>query len=197
MGARTHLPGPRDAAVTNYRRAQIAGGTFFFTVVTHQRRAILVDELARVALRRAFCEVRVRRPFSVDAIVLLPDHLHTVWTLPPGDDDFSTRWRQIKTLFSKRWLAAGGVEAAQSVSRQIKGERGVWQRRAYEHACRGESDWKRCVDYLHANPLKHGLVDRVRDWPWSSFHRYVRAGEYDLDWGSADAWWGDEWERVE
>ena len=197
MGARTHLPGLRDAAVTSYRRARIAGGTFFFTVVTHERRSILVDEPARFALRRAFREVRARRPFSIDAIVLLPDHLHTVWTLPTGDDDFSTRWRQIKSLFTKRWLAAGGVEGPRSVSRQIKGERGVWQRRGYEHACRDESDLKRCVDYLHANPLKHGLVDRVRDWRWSSFHRYVRLGEYDADWGSTDEWWGDEWERIE
>lgn len=191
------FPVSATPAVTNYRRAHIAGGTFFFTVVTHERRPILVDDPARVALRQAFREVRSRRPFSVDAIVLLPDHLHTVWTLPTGDDDFSTRWRQIKTLFTKRWLAAGGLEGSRSVSRQFKGERGVWQRRGYEHACRDESDLKRCVDYLHANPLKHGLVDCVRDWPWSSFHRYVRLGEYDADWGSADEWWGDEWERME
>ena len=88
MGARTQLPGLRDGAVTNYRRARITGGTFFFTVVTHERRSILVDDGARVALRRAFREVRTRRPFLVDAIVLLPDHLHAVWTLPTGDDEF-------------------------------------------------------------------------------------------------------------
>lgn len=130
--------------------------------------------------------MRSRNPFSLDAIVLLPDHLHTVWTLPSGDENFSTRWRQIKTLFTKQWLAEGGDEVAQSLSRDIKRERGVWQRRFYEHTCQDEADLKRCVDYLHANPLKHGLVDRVVDWPWSSFHRYVRLGEY-----------GDEWKQFE
>lgn len=197
MGARTHLPRYPLVAVTNYRRSRIAGGTFFFTVVTYQRRPLLTDYRSRVALRNAIRAVRARRPFEIDAIVLLPDHLHTVWTLPPGDDDYSTRWRQIKTLFTKQWLAVGGQEAAQSISRQVKGERGVWQRRLFEHTCRDERDFRRCVDYVHVNPLKHGLVDRVADWPWSSFHRYVRVGEYTKEWGSADVWYGDEWSSFE
>ncbi|TWT89662.1 Transposase IS200 like protein [Pseudobythopirellula maris] len=184
-------------AVTNYRRARIEGGTYFFTVITHERRPFLASPLARSALRQAIRSVRSHRPFTIDAIVLLPDHLHTVWTLPRGDDDYSTRWRQIKSLFTKAWLRSGGDEGDRSVSRQVKGERGVWHRRMFEHACRDEADMKRCVDYLHANPLKHGLVSLTRDWPWSSFHRCVRLGEYPADWGSAAEWYGDEWAAYE
>ncbi len=183
--------------MTNYRRASLEGGTFFFTVVTHHRRPILTTSVARDALRQAFHDVRGRRPFVIDASVLLPDHLHCVWTLPADDADFATRWRQIKSLFTRQWLRHGGSEVSKSHSRRLKGERGIWQRRYFEHACRDEDDVKRCVDYRHVNPLKHGLVDRVRDWPWSSFHRYVRLGEYTPDWGSASEWYGDEWRRFE
>jgi len=183
--------------MTAYRRNFVAGSTYFFTVVTHQRRPILTSDFARTALRNAMSDVRQRRPFEVVAIVLLPDHLHAIWTLPSDDADFSTRWRQIKTLFSREWLRTGGVEANQSHSRKAKGELGVWQRRYFEHTCRDENDLKRCVDYVHVNPLKHGLVEKVCDWPWSSFHRYVDQGEYSADWGSADVWYGDEWDRYE
>jgi len=117
--------------------------------------------------------------------------------MPSGDADFSTRWRQIKTLFTRHWLQHGGMETSQSLSRQLKGEHGVWQRRFFEHTCRDEDDMKRCIDYLHVNPLKHGLVEQVCDWPWSSFHRHVQLGEYLLNWGSSDMWHGDEWHRFE
>ncbi len=183
--------------MTNYRRNYVKGGTYFFTVVTHQRRPLLTTPLGRTALREAIVSVRHRRPFTLDAIVLLPDHLHAVWTLPPDDTDFSIRWRQIKTLFTRRWLNEGGSETSQSLSREIKGEHGIWQRRFFEHTCVDENDMKRCIDYLHVNPLKHKLVERVVDWPWSSFHRYVRLGEYLPDWGSADQWYGDEWRKFE
>jgi putative transposase len=181
--------------MTNYRRWRVSGGTYFFTVVTLGRRPILTDDVARRALREAFRIVRVRRPFSVDAIVLLPDHLHTIWSLPSGDHDYSTRWQLIKRRFTKSYLAASGTEAANSASRIAKGERSLWQRRYFEHTCRDEADVKRCADYLHANPLKHGLVNRVADWPWSSFHRYVRLGEYESTWGKANVWQGDEWKN--
>lgn len=181
----------------DYRRARIAGGSYFFTVVTHERRGILTSRVARRALREAFAEVRRDRPFEIDAITLMPDHLHTVWTLPPGDDDFSTRWRRIKSLFTKRWLEAGGGEGPVSISREKHGERAVWQRRFYEHACRDATDWRRCINYTHVNPLKHGLVERVIDWPWSSFHRWRRLGEYGPDWGRAAEWYGDEWNQYE
>ena len=181
----------------NYRRWRVAGGTYFFTVVTQLRRPFLTDEPARAALRCAFSQVRRKRPFTLDAIVLLPDHIHAVWTLRPGDADYQTRWRLIKSSFTVRYLAAGGVELPRSSSRAAKGERNFWQRRYFEHTVRDEADMKRCIDYVHVNPLKHGLVQRVIDWPWSSFHRYMKLGEYGADWGSADIWYGDEWKHYE
>jgi putative transposase len=183
--------------MTDYRRWRIAGGTYFFTVVTHDRRAILTNDVARACLREAIRIVRARRRFRIDAIVILPDHLHTIWSLPPGDADYATRWQLIKRRFTKSYLAAGGRQGCGSTSRLGKGERAVWQRRYFEHTCRDEADMKRCADYLHVNPLKHGLVNRVVDWPWSSFHRYVRLGEYSPDWGHANAWYGDEWRNYE
>lgn len=183
--------------MTDYRRWRVEGGAYFFTVVTEERRRWLCDDLARDCLRDAIRVIRKRRPFRIDAIVLLPDHLHTVWTLPAGDSDYSTRWRLIKKRFTTAYLQAGGIEAAANASRQAKGERSLWQRRFFEHTVRDEPDMKRCIDYVHVNPLKHGLVDRVIDWPWSSFHRYVRLGEYLPDWGNANLWYGDEWKPYE
>ena len=103
----------------------------------------------------------------------------------------------MKADFTESWLEGGGAEAPISASQRKRGERGVWQRRFFEHTCRDEQDRKRCVDYTHVNPLKHGLVERVRDWPWSSFHRYVAAGEYSPDWGNANIWYGDEFRYFE
>ncbi|HEX6962045.1 MAG TPA: transposase, partial [Lacipirellula sp.] len=155
--------------MTDYRRWRVAGGTYFFTVVTQRRRPWLCDESARACLRDAIRVIRRRRPFRIETIVLLPDHLHTVWTLPTSDSGYSTRWKLIKKRFTLNYLKAGGTEAAANASRQSKGERSLWQRRFFEHTVRDESDMKRCVDYVHVNSLKHGLVQRVRDWPWSSF----------------------------
>ncbi|MGD9127595.1 MAG: transposase [Planctomycetia bacterium] len=169
--------------MSKYRRWFRKGGTYFFTVVTHQRRPILTSELGREALHNALEEIRQDRPFSIIAIVLMPEHIHTVWTLPPGDHDYSTRWRRIKGCFTRLYLSAHGQEGKQSDSRTTRQERAVWQRRFWEHTCRDEHDLKRCVDYIHWNPVKHGLVSRVRDYPWSSFERFVRLGEYSLDWG--------------
>ncbi len=181
----------------NYRRLFVPGGTYFFTLVTHQRRSFLTEMSARRCLRRAFREVRKRRRFVLDAFVLLPDHLHCVWTLPSGDANYSVRWRQIKMRFTQMYLESGGVDAGVSNSRARKGERGVWQSRYFEHTVRDEKDLKHCIDYAHTNPLKHGLVSRVRDWPWSSFRRYVHLGEYSLEWGSSPEFYGDEWLRYE
>jgi putative transposase len=186
-----------DTLMADYRRWRVAGGTYFFTVVTHERRSFLIDDFARRALRDAFRVIRLRRPFRIDAIVLLPDHLHTIWTLPPNDHDYATRWQLIKRRFTKTYLSAGREEGCRRHSQVSKGEHSVWQRRYFEHTCRDEADLKRCADYVHVNPLKHGLVTRVRDWPWSSFHRYVRLGEYEPDWGSAGVWHGDEWKNYE
>jgi REP-associated tyrosine transposase len=182
--------------MSEYRRWRLDGGTFFFTLVTYRRQGWLTSDLGRTTLREAFRQVRSRRPFKIVAIVLLPDHLHTVWQLPGQDCDYATRWLQIKTL-ATRALAGriGSMEV--SDSRRRRGEHGIWQRRFYEHLCRDEADLKRMVDYIHGNPVKHRLVGRVRDWPWSSFHRYVRLGEYAIDWGGSDPWYGDEFERLE
>jgi len=164
--------------VTRYRRAQFGGGYYFFTVVTHDRRCFLVDEPSRVCLRAAWQHVRKNHPFEVIALCLLPNHLHCLWRLPEGDNDFSKRWMLIKKGFTRRYLRAGGHEAGQSLSRRRKRERGLWQRRFWEHQIRDEADLARHVDYVHYNPVKHGLVNDVEDWPWSTYHRFVREGLY-------------------
>ncbi len=166
----------------DYRRWYVPGGTFFFTVVTCQRRRFLTDEIARDSLRQAIEKVRKTLPFEMRAMVLMPDHLHTVWTLPAGDSQYPLRRKQIKEHFTNNYLAAGGSEVPPNASRQRHGERGIWQRRYWEHAVEDEDDLKHCVDYSHWNPKKHGFVANVRDWAWSSFHRYVEAGEYTIDW---------------
>jgi len=166
-----------------YTRARIPGGTFFFTVALLERRRRLLTTHVE-ALRAAFGEVRCRHPFTIDAIMVLPDHFHTAWTLPPGDSDFSTRMRLIKSTFNRAIPATECLSDA----RRARGERGIWQRRFWEHAIRDEDDLRRHVDYIHYNPVKHGHVRLVRDWPHSSFHRYVEAGIYPSDWaGTAEA----------
>ena len=165
-----------------YRRAQVCGGNFFFTVVTNQRREFLTFPLARAALREAFDDVRLQSPFVLEAIVLLPEHFHMMIVLPGNSADFSSRVGKIKSGFTQRYLAAGGREGGISAGRARKGYRGIWQPRFWEHTIRDARDHKMHLDYLHANPLKHGLVKRVIDWPWSSFHRYVAQGEYEPDW---------------
>lgn len=163
--------------MTNYRRSDIAGAGYFFTVnLADRSQSLLTDNIA--LLRNAFEYTRERHPFIIDAIVILPDHLHAIWTLPEGDSDFALRWRLIKTVFS-RGLAHG---EHRSDSRQGKGERGIWQRRYWEHLIRDEADFSRHVDYIHINPVKHGLVPQVADWSHSSFHRFVRAGVLPMDW---------------
>jgi putative transposase len=163
--------------MTDYRRNFIAGGSYFFTVNLADRRLSLLTDCID-DLRAAFRATRQRHPFTTDAMVVLPDHLHAVWTLPEGDTDFSTRWRLIKTSFSRKFASDEPI----STSRAAKGERGIWQRRYWEHTIRDETDFARHIDYVHINPLKHGLVRRVRDWPYSSFHRMVTLGVYPEDW---------------
>jgi putative transposase len=166
----------------DYRRWRAEGGVFFFTVVTHQRQPIFSAPLALRLLRNAIAGVRHKRPFELRAIVLLPDHLHMLWRLPEGDAEYSTRMGLIKKRFTSTYLAAGGREGASTASRRKHRIRGVWQKRFIEHTIRDYADYKRHLDYIHANPVKHGLVSMPREWPHSSFHRHVRAGEYDLDW---------------
>ncbi len=191
----SHLQ-PSRTGLSNYRRSY-TGRTYFFTAVTQNRRRWLTSDLARSTLRHSIAEVRQKRPFEIVAIVLLPDHLHTVWELPREDVDFSTRWRHLKSSFTRRWHELGGMTFSTRESQNRRGERGLWQRRFFEHQCRDEEDLKRCVDYIHVNPLKHGYVTRVLDWPWSSFHRYLAQGEYSPEWGSSENWYGDEFLHFE
>jgi putative transposase len=166
-----------------YRRNYVPGGTYFFTVVTHDRRPILTTDLARPIFHDVIAAVLKDRPFKIVAVVLLPDHLHTVWTLPADDAGYSRRWSGIKEEFTRQFLRAGGTEGPITASRVRRRERGVWQRRFWEYTVRDEDDLIRCVDYIHWNPVKHGLVKSPRDYPWSSFHRFVESGDYPPDWG--------------
>lgn len=165
-----------------YIRRYAPGGTFFFTVVTHGRRRLFVMERARCLLREAVLEVQRELSFEMVATVLLPEHWHCVWTLPEGDFDYSKRWGLIKSRFSKRWLAAGGRDMGVSAARTRHRERGVWQRRFWEHRIRDEEDFMRHVHYIHYNPVKHGLVRCPHDWAYSSFRRWVEQGYYDEGW---------------
>ena len=164
--------------MSEYRRAKIEGGWFFFTVTLADRSSdLLVRHIER--LRNAYAAALRRDAFETIAICVLPDHLHAMWALPPNDDDFSRRWSLIKHDFS---CGLPG-DARRSRSKCAKREKGIWQRRFWEHAIRDERDLSRHVDYIHFNPVKHGLVSRACDWPHSSFHRYVARGFLPRDWG--------------
>jgi putative transposase len=160
-----------------YVRAKIKGSVFFFTVVLAERSSnLLIDQIDR--LRRVYRIVQQRRAFETIAICVLPDHIHALWALPEGDADFSTRWSLIKGGFSR------GLEPnPRSASKIGKREKGIWQRRYWEHAIRDDADLERHIDYIHFNPVKHGHVARIADWPHSSFHRYVERGLLRADWG--------------
>ncbi len=167
----------------NYTRAFVPGGTFFFTLVAERRRPILTSPSMRDALHRAINLTRRERPFVLNAIVLLPDHLHCIMTMPEGDADFSTRWRLIKTRATRAYLRGGGSEAGRSASKQSRGERGVWQRRLWEHQVRDEAAYIKLCDYIHYNPVRHGHVRCPHQWEFSSFARFVREKLYEPDWG--------------
>ncbi|MEJ2170563.1 MAG: transposase [Desulfobacterales bacterium] len=175
-----------------YRRAKIKGGTYFFTVVTFKRLKIFSDPGNVALLRCAINKVMQKHPFKIDAFVLLPDHLHCIWTLPQLDSDFSTRWRLIKSYFSRDFDQGnvGWVEARNPTnetyptSRQKKKEKPIWQRRFWEHVIRNQQDLNRHIEYIHYNPVKHGLVRAPSNWAYSSFKRYVDKGIYDIKWSS-------------
>ena len=161
-----------------YRRANATGATYFFTVNLAERKS---DTLLRHVddLRSVIDKVKRAHPFSILAMVVLPEHLHAIWRLPTGDADYPMRWSLIKAGFSRLLPHGERVRA----SRTAKRERGIWQRRYWEHAIRDDADLARHVDYIHFNPVKHGLVPRVCDWPHSSFHQYVKRGDLPPDWG--------------
>ncbi|MBX9655554.1 transposase [bacterium] len=166
----------------NFRRAFISGGAYFFTVVTANRLPVFENESARTLLSQVMRECQTRYPYEVIALVLLPDHLHALWSLPPGDDQFAARWSMIKREFTRRWLALGGSEQQRSDAKARQRRRGVWQYRYWEHSIRDQKDLEAHFDYIHYNPVKHGYVNRPIDWPWSTFHRWVREGHYPTDW---------------
>ena len=202
----------------DYRRVKTPGATYFFTLVSYQRRPILCDDAVRVALREAITTVRREHPFTIEAWVLLPGHLHCIWTLPEHDHAYSVRWSMIKRLVTQRVGAHGapfyGCGSTQDMPHQCRRVRhahhrdptqvqsenrrglpilsashlrrregAIWQRRFWEHRVRDQADLTRCIDYLHWNPVKHGHVNRAVDWPYSTFHRFVRQGLYPVDWG--------------
>jgi putative transposase len=166
-----------------YRRIKVKGGTYFFTVVTFGRQPILTNDHVRTALREGIQEVRQSLSFTIEALVLLPDHLHTIWTLPENDDNFAARWAIIKRIVSKRCGPIDGIARSFSDSQSKRSEERIWQRRFWDHLIRDELDFHHHLDYLHWNPVKHGYVNRVMDWPYSTFHRYVANGVYSNDWG--------------
>jgi putative transposase len=165
--------------MSNYRRVWVPGGTYFFTVnLLERRRRLLVEHID--LLRDAFRAAKAARPFDLLAIVVLPDHLHCVWRLPEGDADNANRWAQIKSGFSR----ALPLHERRSPRRIARRERGIWQRRYWEHLLRDEDDLRRHVDYLHINPVKHGHAARAGDWPYASFRRWVAAGVYPMEWAA-------------
>lgn len=163
--------------MTDYRRNFIPGGSYFFTVALAERSGRLLTDNIDL-LRCAVSDVKRELSFELIALVVLPEHLHCVWTLPAGNADYPTRWKKIKAAFS-RGLPKGERRSASRVS---KGERGIWQRRYWEHTLRNDADLRRHVDYIHYNPVRHGHVRTVREWPYSTFHQYARQGIYPTDW---------------
>ncbi|MEQ1775674.1 MAG: transposase [Burkholderiales bacterium] len=168
--------------MSRYRRSLTEGATFFFTVNTYRRKKLLTHPEVRASLHEAIKHVRKQIPFTIDAWVLLPDHLHAIWTLPKDDSAYGKRWGMIKAQVS-RCCAHVADDSARSASRIKRHERDFWQRRFWEHQIRDERDFERHVDYVHYNPVKHGLVTQVSQWPYSTFHRYINHGVYPQDWG--------------
>ena len=162
-----------------YRRADVAGGTYFFTVnLAERKNTLLVDHIFQ--LRLAFNKTKKQHPFYLDALVILPEHLHTVWTLPRNDNDFAKRWTLIKSNFSRQLPKTERINK----SRQQKGERGIWQRRYWEHLIRDDLDYQRHVDYIHYNPVKHGYVNNPTDWEYSTIHQHIKDGKAQPNWGA-------------
>ena len=170
--------------MSNYRRAKTNGGTYFFTVVTYRRQHFLCNAAVRAALRASIVDTQQKHPFIIDGWVLFPDHLHCIWTLPEDDADFGIRWAMIKRFVTKQCGSELYRDDWMNTSKRKRNESTLWQRRFWEHQIRDDADYASHMDYLHYNPVKHGFVKQVKDWPHSTFHRYVRAGIYGENWGN-------------
>ena len=166
-----------------YRRAKVAGDSYIFTVVTHERHPIFRTAETVALFQTGLNLIKERHPFEIDAFVILPDHIHAIWTLPEGDADFSMRWRLVKEAFTKPFERQHQVSVP-SASRRAKGEQAIWQRRFWEHVDRDDADYAAHVNYIHYNSVRHGLVSAARDWPHSSFFGWVERGIYEPYWGS-------------
>ena len=162
----------------NYIRAKLEGAYYFFTVVTYDRRKLFCSEWARRCLREAIIETQARYPYESIAFCLMPEHLHCIWKLPEDDANYSIRWSLTKGLFTRQYRRRTSHPEATTASRARKEEACVWQRQFWEHRIRDERDLQKHVDYIHWNPVKHGLVKRLEDWPWSTYQRYVKEGFY-------------------
>ncbi len=162
--------------MVNYRRNRAAGGTYFFTVNLEDcRSTLLVDHVS--TLLRSIFNVKRHHPFVIEAMVIMPDHFHAVWTLPPGDSDYIRRLQLLKAQFTKHLLSAGIL-----INRNRRGEYDLWQKRFWEHTIRDDFDFEAHVNYVHINPVKHGYVKRANDWPYSTIHQYVEKGVLAADW---------------
>ena len=169
--------------MTEYRRFYIPNALWFFTVNLAERKnnRLLIEQID--LLGQAFRYVKTRKPFYMNAVVIMPDHLHCIWRLPPEDGDYSIRWNLLKGYFSRKISTGERI----SNSRQKRRERGIWQRRFWAHLIEDQKDLNRHIDYIHWNPVKHGHVKRVVEWPYSSFHQYIKQGVYSNDWGGGNA----------
>ncbi len=166
-----------------YRRLTIEGASYFFTLVTHQRRQLFGNPGVVRMLDDAIESIRNRHPFEIEAQVVLPDHLHAIWKLPHQDANYATRWRLIKEAFTRAYVAKIGAPDRTDVDR-ARGERNVWQRRFWEHLIRDDRDFAAHLDYIHLNPVHHGLTSSPRDWPHSTFRKWIERGVYEPTWGS-------------
>ncbi len=169
--------------MSHYRRANTKGSSYFFTVLTYRRQAFLCQEPVREALRAGILAAQAKHPFIIDAWVLMPDHIHAEWTLPEGDANFAVRWQTIKRTVSHPCKELLHNPAFMTPSKTKHGESTLWQRRYWEHQIRDEQDFANHIDYIHHNPAKHGLVEQVSDWPYSTFHNDVKRGVYPAHWG--------------
>jgi putative transposase len=167
-----------------YKRLKVEGASYFYTVVTHERRKIFTDPDAVILFNAAIAHIQARHPFELEAQVVLPDHIHALWQLPNNDADYSIRWRRIKETFTKSYVKVYKAADA-NLSRRRRGEQAIWQRRFWEHLIRDNVDFGNHLDYIHLNPVQHGLVSSPSDWPHSTIHEWTARGVYESNWGSS------------